>query len=87
MTAFLDAFRQGQQIADTRRNAVEQAMEKLPFPYTVPPTIAAVMSLENYPLSVTPDIDRSRVQRVADEMYQFRMLASPFKVSSMLGSL
>ena len=61
-------------------------MGKLPFPYTVPPTIAAVMSLENYPLSVTPDIDRSRVQRVADEMYQFRMLASPFKVSSMLGS-
>ena len=87
MAAFLTALQAGQKIADTRRNAVEQAMEKLPFPYTVPPTIAAVMSLETYPLSTAPDIDRSRVQRVADEMYQFRMLASPFHVSSMLGGL
>ena len=59
-------------------------MEKLPFPYTVPPPIAAVMSLETYPLSIAPDIDRSRVQRVADEMYQFQMLTRPFQVSSML---
>ena len=62
-------------------------MEKLPFPYTVPPAIAAVMSLETYPLNIAPDIDRSRVQRVADEMYQFRMLGRPFQVSSMLGGL
>jgi hypothetical protein len=34
---------------------------------------------------VAPDIDQSRVQRVADAMYQFRMLARPFKVSTMLG--
>ena len=87
MAAFLQALQEGQQIADSRRNAVEQAMEKLPMPYTVPPTIAAVMSLETYPLSIAPDIDRSRVQRVADEMYQFQMLGSPFKVSSMLGGL
>ena len=87
MAAFLDALRQGQEIADTRRNAVEQAMEKLPFPYTVPPAIAAVMSLETYPLSIAPDIDLSRVQRVANEMYQFQMLDRPFKVSSMLGGL
>ena len=87
MAAFLQALQEGQQIADSRRNAVEQAMEKLPMPYTVPPTIAAVMSLETYPLSIAPDIDRSRVQRVADEMYQFQMLGNPFKVSSMLGGL
>jgi NitT/TauT family transport system substrate-binding protein len=87
MAAFLDALRQGQEIADTRRDAVEQAMEKLPFPYTVPPTIASVMSLETYPLNVAPDIDQSRVQRVANEMYQFRMLARSFQVSSMLGGL
>jgi len=87
MAAFLDALRQGQEIADSRRRAVEQAMEKLPFPYTVPPTIAAVMSLETYPLSVAPDIDLSRVQRVANEMYLFRMLGRPFHVSSMLGGL
>ena len=87
MAAFLDALRQGQEIADTRRDAVEQAMEKLPFPYTVPPTIASVMSLETYPLNVAPGIDQLRVQRVANEMYQFRMLARPFQVGSMLGGL
>jgi NitT/TauT family transport system substrate-binding protein len=87
LTAFLDALRAGQQIADSRRIAVEQAMEKLPFPYTVLPPIAAVMSLEAYPLSVAPHIDQLRVQRVADEMYQFKMLTQPFQVSSMLGGL
>jgi len=87
MAAFLQALQEGQQIADSRRNAVEQAMEKLPMPYTVSPTIAAVMSLETYPLTIAPGIDQSRVQRVADEMYQFQMLGSPFKVSSMLGGL
>ncbi len=87
LAAFLDALRQAQEIADSRRSAVEQAMEKLPFPYTVPPTIAAVMSLETYPLSVAPDIDLARVQRVANEMYLFRMLGRPFHVSSMLGGL
>jgi len=87
LAAFLDALRQGQEIADTQRTAVEQAMEKLPPPYTVPPMIASVMSLETYPLNVAPDIDRSRVQRVANEMYQFGMLKQPFQVSSMLGGL
>jgi len=86
MAAFLTALQAGQQIADTRRDAVEQAMEKLPFPYTVPPMIAAVMSLETYPLNIAPDIDRARVQRVAEAMFQFRMLSRSFQVSSMLGS-
>jgi len=87
LAAFLDALQQGQEIADTQRTAVERAMEKLPPPYTVPPLIASVMSLETYPLNVAPDIDQSRVQRVANEMYQFGMLKQPFKVSSMLGGL
>jgi len=87
LAAFLDALRQGQEIADTQRTAVEQAMEKLPSPYTVPPMIASVMSLETYPLNVAPDIDQSRVQRVANEMYQFQMLSQPFHVSSMLSGL
>jgi len=43
------------------------------------------MSIETYPLNIAPDIDRSRVQRVADAMYRFGMLKQPFKVSSMLG--
>ena len=43
------------------------------------------MSLENYPPSVAPEIDLSRVQRVADAMYEFHMLTQTFHVSSMLG--
>ena len=62
-------------------------MEKLPAPYTVSPTIAAVMSIEAYPLNIAPTIDLRRVQRVADEMYQFKMLSQPFQVSTMLGGL
>jgi NitT/TauT family transport system substrate-binding protein len=85
LTAFLDALLKGQEIADTDRAAVELAMERLPAPYTVAPRIAAVMSLENYPLSVAPDIDISRVQRVADAMFQFHMLSRKFQVSTMLG--
>lgn len=73
LTAFLTALRTAQAIADTDRHAVEMAMEKLPSPYTVPPAIAAMMSLETYPLTVAPDIDRARVQRVADAMLQFGM--------------
>ena len=87
LAAFLDALRQGQQIADNSRTAVEQAMEKLPKPYTVPPAIASVMSLETYPLNIAPNIDLPRVQRVANEMYQFHMLTQPFHVSTMLGGL
>jgi NitT/TauT family transport system substrate-binding protein len=87
LAAFLTALREGQQIADSNRTAVEQAMEKLPAPFTVSPTIAAVMSIETYPLNVAPNIDLTRVQRVADEMYQFNMLKTKFQVSSMLGGL
>ena len=87
LAAFLDALRAGQQIADSNRTAVEQAMEKLPAPFTVSPTIAAVMSIETYPLTIAPDINRSRVQRVANEMLQFKMLTQPFQMSSMLGGL
>ena len=87
LQAFLAALQAGQRLADSRRNIVEQAMERLPAPYTVPPAIAAVMTLETYPLSVAPGIDLQRVQRVADEMLQFHMLTQPFKVSTMLGGL
>ena len=87
LQAFLTALQAGQQIADSHRNIVEEAMERLPAPYAVTPAIASVMTLETYPLSVAPGIDLQRVQRVANEMFQFRMLSQPFKVSTMLGGL
>jgi hypothetical protein len=46
-----------------------------------------VLTLETYPLSVAPGIDLPRVQRVANEMFQFRMLSQPFKIATMLGGL
>jgi hypothetical protein len=37
------------------------------------------------PLSAAPDIDVSRVQRVADATFQFHMLTRRFQVSTTLG--
>jgi NitT/TauT family transport system substrate-binding protein len=81
LAAFVAALRQGQEVADTDRAEVQRVMEGLPQPYTVPAPIAAVMTLESYPLTIS----LPTVQRVADEMYQFQMLQRPFQVSSMLG--
>jgi NitT/TauT family transport system substrate-binding protein len=86
LAAFLAALRRGQEIAETDRAAVEQAMQELPVPYKVPPFITAVMSIATYPLNTAPDIDQARVQRVASAMYQLGMLPQPFQVSSMLTS-
>ena len=79
---FLAALEQGQEIADTNRAAVEQAFEAIKGPQNgqVPPGIAAVMALDTYPIGV----DRARMQRVADVMYQFGLLPSRFNVSPML---
>ena len=79
---FLAALEQGQEIADTDRAAVEQAMEALPSPLGVSPVTAAVMALDSYP---TGTVDTVRIQRVADVMRQF--LGFPtFNVESMISS-
>src|SRR5215472_6671518 len=72
LRAFLTALEQGQEIADTSRSAVEQAMETLKGPMNgqVPPIVAAVMALNSYPIGV----DRARLQRVPDVMLQFGLL-------------
>jgi NitT/TauT family transport system substrate-binding protein len=89
---FLAALEQGQEIADTNRNAVEQAFENITGPNgstnpaqagpygRVPPSIAAVMALNTYPIGV----DQTRIQRVADVMNQFGLLPTRFNVSSMI---
>ncbi|HWN59775.1 MAG TPA: ABC transporter substrate-binding protein, partial [Streptosporangiaceae bacterium] len=80
LAAFRAAFEEGQEIADTQRAAVEQAMESLPSPLGVSRVTAAVMVLDNYP---TGPVDVVRVQRVADVMRQF--LGFPtFDVGSMV---
>jgi NitT/TauT family transport system substrate-binding protein len=81
LTAFRAAFEQGQEIADTNRTAVEQAMEALPKPLGLTRETAAVIALDNYPVG---PVDPVRVQRVADVMRQF--LGFPvFDVRSMIG--
>jgi NitT/TauT family transport system substrate-binding protein len=81
LAAFRSAFEQGQQIADTSRSAVEQAMEALPKPLAVTPVTAAVMALDSYPVG---PVDAVRIQRVADVMRQF--LGFPdFNARAMIG--
>jgi NitT/TauT family transport system substrate-binding protein len=81
LAAFRAAYEQGQQIADTGRAAVEQAMQALPAPLGVPAEDAALMTLDSYPVG---PVDAVRIQRVADVMRQF--LGFPqFNVATMLG--
>ena len=83
LKAFITALAQGQEIADTSRSAVEQAMESLAGPKNgqIPPLVAAVMAVNIYPTA----IDKVRIQRVADVMYQFGLLHSRFSVMPMIG--
>jgi NitT/TauT family transport system substrate-binding protein len=83
LRAFVAALEQGQEIADTSRTAVEQAMETLNGPENgqVPPIVAAVMALNSYPIGV----DRARLQRVPDVMFEFGLLRSRFNIGQMLG--
>jgi NitT/TauT family transport system substrate-binding protein len=81
LAAFRAAFEQGQEIADTDRAAVQEAMEALPAPLGLSKLTAAVMSLDSYPVG---PVDPVRIQRVADVMRQF--LGFPeFNVRSMIG--
>lgn len=83
LKAFVTALEQGQEIADTSRPAIEQAMESLNGPMNgqIPPIVAAVMALNNYPIG----IDKARLQRVPDVMLQFGLLHTRFDISKLLG--
>jgi NitT/TauT family transport system substrate-binding protein len=84
LKAFVTALEQGQEIADTSRPAVETAMESLNGPMNgqIPPIVAAVMALNNYPIT----IDKVRLQRVPDVMLQFGLLHTRFDITQMLAS-
>ena len=83
LKAFLAALARGQEIADTSRSAVEQAMESLNGPMNgqIPPIVAAVMALNIYPIG----IDKVRLQRVPDVMLQFGLLHARFDIGQMIG--
>ena len=85
LAAFRRALEEGQQIADTNRTMLEQAMEALPMtpvPLGVSKETAALMAVDNYPVGA---VDTVRLQRVADVMSQFLGFPS-FNVASMIGS-
>jgi len=83
LRAFITALAQGQELADTSRSSVEQAMEALSGPQNgkIPPLVASVMAVNIYPTA----IDNVRIQRVADVMYQFGLLRQRFNVTPMIG--
>jgi NitT/TauT family transport system substrate-binding protein len=84
LKAFVTALAQGQELADTSRSSVEKAMETInggPPKGQIPPIVASVMAVNIYPTA----IDKVRIQRVADVMYQFGLLHARFNVTPMIG--
>jgi NitT/TauT family transport system substrate-binding protein len=83
VAAFLRALKQGQEIADTSRPAVEHAMEKH---LGVPLIVADTMTVDSYPL----DIGIPQMQRVSNEMYALHVMPpgvsakAPYQISSMI---
>ena len=78
VAAFLRALRQGQQVADTDRAAVEQALVQ----NGVAPSakLAATMTLPTYPLVM----DVPQMQRVPDAMYEFGLIGKPYNITDMI---
>jgi NitT/TauT family transport system substrate-binding protein len=90
LAAFYKALEEGQQIADSNRSAVEQAMGELPMkpvPLGVSKETAAVMALDSYPFTTGPvgSVDPVRLQRVVDVMQQF-LAFGKFNITTMLMS-
>jgi NitT/TauT family transport system substrate-binding protein len=65
LKAFTTALEEGQEIADTNHAELQQALEGAPL--DLPASIAAVISLPDFPTGVDP----VRIQRVMDDMLQF----------------
>ena len=86
LAAFDKALEEGQQIADTNRAAVEKAMEDLPGDLRLNPAAAALMSVDEYPVSSGPvgTVDTVRLQRVVNVMQQFLGFDPSFNIDSML---
>lgn len=78
VAAFLRAYNQGQQVADTDRAAVEAALLK----NGVAPNaqVAATMTLDTYPLAMDVPV----MQRVADAMYEFGVIGRPYRIARMI---
>ena len=85
LAAFYKAVEEGQQIADTNRADVEQAMMDIPAPFGVSRQAAAVLALDSYPVSHGPvgSVDKIRLERVVNVMRQFINFPA-FNIDTML---
>jgi NitT/TauT family transport system substrate-binding protein len=78
LKAFTTALSQGQQLADTDRADVEEALQKY---LAIPAEPAAFISLPAFPLGV----DATRLQRVVSAMTRFGLLPkNKFEITSMI---
>jgi NitT/TauT family transport system substrate-binding protein len=77
VAAFLRAYRQGQQVADTDRAAIEQALVS---DTGVSKEVAATMTLDTYPLVMDVPV----MQRVSDAMYEFGVIKKSYNISNMI---
>jgi len=77
IAAFLRAYDQGQQIADTDRSEVEKV---LVVNTGVSKLVAANMTLDTYPLTMDVPV----MQRVPDAMYQFGVLTQHYNITNMI---
>jgi NitT/TauT family transport system substrate-binding protein len=78
VAAFLRAFQEGQQVADTDRAAVEQAMVANGAAPTA--QVAATMTIDTYPLVMDVPV----MQRVPDAMFEFGVTKKQFNIASMI---
>ena len=78
VAAFLRALDEGQELADTDRAAVEQAL----VTNKVAPSaeIAATMTINSYPLAM----DVPEMQRVTDAMYEFGVITKQYDITNMI---
>lgn len=77
VAAFLRAFNEGQQVADTNQAAVKTALKKN---LGLTPIVASTVTLDTYPLVMDVPV----MQRVADAMYQFGVISKPYNLINMI---
>jgi NitT/TauT family transport system substrate-binding protein len=84
VAAFLRAFQEGQQEADSNRAEVEKALvhnQAVTKSGNISATeIAATMTLDTYPLSMDVPV----MQRVPDAMYEFGVISKPYDITKMI---
>ena len=76
------ALAQGQQIADTDRQAAESAMAAFQATDDVTPQIAGLLTFDYYPVD---QVNQVAIQQEANEMLEFGLLKQKFDVSQLIG--